>query len=355
MDTRLAEQRLIDAIAELPPGRALCNTAGRGQLAAALAARAAAGPVACFFLDLFQLHETEAEIGKLPANLSLHCQADPPAGEVDLVPLVFGKQGDAELSRDLLQAAHDRLAIGGRLAAAIDHGADQWLHEQLRGMFDKVTRRPATDSVLYLATKTKPLKKHKDFSCLVSFRDGERLIELRTRPGVFAHRQVDDGARVLVKAMEITPATRVLDLGCGSGAVGIAAALRAEDVEVQAVDSNPRAIEATMWGAEKNGATSLAATLDCDGRTVESEGFDLVLANPPYFSNFRIATLFLTIAHRALAPGGRLLLVTKTPSWYAENLARLMPRVEQAETRPAGKYTLVVADCGPEPLADEGE
>ena len=279
----------------------------------------------------------------MPANLQLLCEPDLPPGEVDLAALAFSKKGEAELVRDLLQAAHERLALGGRMAAAIDNSGDQWLHEQLRGMFDKVTRRPQHDSVLYLATKTKPLKKHKEFACELSFRDGERLIQLRTRPGVFSHREVDDGARALIKSMEIEPGLRVLDLGCGSGAVGIAAALRAEGVQVQALDSNPRAIEASQWAAQKNGASTLTATLDCDGRTAAPASFDLVLANPPYFSNFRIAALFLTIAHRALAPGGKLLLVTKTPDWYATNLPRLLQTTGDVIARPVGKFVVIEA------------
>src|SRR5689334_21529889 len=115
MDIRPQEQRLIDVIPELPAGSALCNTVGRGQLAAALAARTPAAPVTCHFLDLYHLQETQGEIGRASENLRLVCQPDPPPEELALVALAFHHKGEAELVRDLLQAAHDRLAIGGRL------------------------------------------------------------------------------------------------------------------------------------------------------------------------------------------------------------------------------------------------
>jgi 16S rRNA (guanine1207-N2)-methyltransferase len=122
--------------------------------------------------------------------------------------------------------------------------------------------------------------------------------------------------------MQIQPGMRVLDLGCGSGAVGIAAALRAGDAQVQATDSNPRAIEATQWSADRNGvADRVTAVLDCDGSSVVPGSFDLVLANPPYYSNFRLAKLFLEIAAKALRPEGELLVVTKSPQWYMTELA----------------------------------
>jgi 16S rRNA (guanine1207-N2)-methyltransferase len=226
------------------------------------------------------------------------------------------------------------------MVAANDNPRDQWLHGQKQAIFDKVNRQAHDYACVYLATKTRPLKKIKNFACEFAFRDGERLIHLRTRPGVFSLREVDGGARALVKAMQIAPGSCVLDLGCGSGAVGVAAALRDSSVQVQATDSNPRAIEAARWGAERNAANNLTAVLDCDGSSVAPGEFDLVLANPPYYSNFRLASLFVSIAHRALATGGTLLVVTKSPEWYVENLAK---RFVSITPTPIGKYHVVFA------------
>jgi 16S rRNA G1207 methylase RsmC len=340
MEVRPQEQRLIELAGELPSGRVLCNSAGRGQLAVALAGQADRD-VTCWLLDLYQLREAQRAIGRLPANLRFACEADPPVEEFAAVALALSRKGDAELSRELLQTAHERLVIGGRLAVAIDHAADQWMHEQLRSLFGKVTRRPLADAVVYLATKSAPLKKHKDYASELAFRDGERLIHLRTRPSVFSHREVDGGARALVKTMQIEQDMRVLDLGCGSGAVGIAAALRADGVRVHATDSNPRAIEAVQWAAERNGVTSqITAALDCDGSSVKPGTFDNVLANPPYYSSFRIAALFVTIAHRGLIPGGKLLVVTKAPEWYATELPKQFAAIE---THAVGQYKIISA------------
>jgi len=339
MEVRPQEQHLIDRVAELPPGRVLCTTAGRGQLATALATRPD-NDVTCWLLDLYQAQQAQRELGRLPPNLHFVCEPDPPAGEYAAAALCFSHKGDTELTRETLQAAHERLAIGGHFAAAIDNPRDQCLHEQLRAMFDKVTRLPQRDAVVYLATKSRPLKKHKDYACELAFRDGERLVQLRTRPGIFSHREVDGGARALVKTMHIGPMV-VLDLGCGSGAVGIAAALRDENVRVHAIDSNPRAIEAVRWAAKRNDlGNRVMALLDCDGQCIMPGVHDLVLANPPYFSNFRIAGLFLTIARRALRRGGQLLVVTKSPEWFIENLAGPFGDIED---RVVGQYHVVQA------------
>ncbi|HMP80510.1 MAG TPA: methyltransferase, partial [Pirellulaceae bacterium] len=50
--------------------------------------------------------------------------------------------------------------------------------------------------------------------------------------------------------------------------------------------------------------------------------FDLVLANPPYYGNDRLAEIFMTVARRALRPSGQVVAVTKHPDWYREHLSR---------------------------------
>ena len=338
---RPQERLLIDALSDMPAGRMLCNTAGRAQFAAAYVQRQASPSATCWFLDQHQQRESERAIERAPGNLQLACTADPPAGACDLVAWAFSKQGDGELTREVLQLGHERLAVGGRIAVAIDYPRDQWLHELLRGQYRKVTRRAAADGVLYLATKTERMRKSKDYAAEFAFRDGQRLIHLRTRPGVFSHRELDGGARALLKTMQVQDAMRVLDVGCGSGAVGIAAAVRAAGVQVQATDSNPRAIEATHWAAERNGvADRVTAVLDCNGSSVLPGSFDLVLANPPYYSNFRLAKLFLEIATKALRPEGELLVVTKTPQWYLDELTAAFRELTPMQS---GAYAVVRA------------
>lgn len=335
---RPQEELLLELASAVAGQRVLCNTAGRGQFA--LAAAAEAQQVNCHFLDLYHLQQCRITAGEIPQNLNLVCEADFSAGPFDLAALSFSKQGDGELVRDLLRQAHERLEIGGRMAVSTDNPTDSFLHDELRKLYSKVTRRPGSAGVLYLATKTAPLRKLKNFACEFPFRDGERLIHLRSRPGVFSHRRLDEGARAIINVMQIHPGMKVLDLGCGSGAVAVAAALRAEHVNVAAADSNPRAVEAAAWAASKNEVHNLTAILDCDGTNLPDDTYDLVLANAPYFANFRIAEHFARTAVRTLVAGGTALFVTKTPGWYTERLPKWFSHVEP---RPGKNYTIVAA------------
>lgn len=326
---RTAERLLIEALACLPEGPTLCNTLGRAQLAAARAAQQPQMPVVCWVLDLYVQRASQAVLSPCPGNLELVCAADPPEATYDAVLWAFARRGEGELVRDMLQIGHQRLAEDGVLAAAVDHPQDQWLHRQLQEWFFKVTRRPQGEGVVYLCRR-KRHRKLKQYAAEFPFRDGPRQIFLRTRPGVFSHRAVDGGTRALIKTMRVPPGGWVLDLGCGSGAAGIAAVLREPTARLDALDSNPRAIEAVAWAARRNGVAERVRTiLACDAEGVEPALYDLVLANPPYYSQYRLAELFVRAARRGLRRGGRLLLVTKATGWYRRHLPGLFATVQE--------------------------
>lgn len=343
LPVRPQEQLLIDAMPELAATRVVCTTAGRAQFAEIYARERPDAQVQCCFMDLFQRNQSEFQVldhGPV-GNLNLICEPDLPAESFDLAAFAFRKGGDAELTRDLMQQGYLRLSDGGRMLASTDNDEDQWLHEQMQELFPKVTRRPVRkQGTLYLATKTGPLKKQKTFDSEFVFRDRGRLIRMYSRPGVFSHRRIDLGARTLINTMQIRQGMKVLDMGCGVGTVSLAAAFAAENVQVMSLDSNPRAIQCTQKSAELNGAAAVSAILDCEGQAASTGDFDLVLANPPYFSNYAIAELFLDTAYRALKTGGLVHVVTKTPNWFLERMPLWFVDIRESEV---GDYRVLTA------------
>jgi len=350
---RPQEKLLIDALGELKGNRVICTSAGRAQFAVAYATDNPGAVVDCWFLDIFHKTQSEYRIGEdgsPPSNLILHCQPDLPDHEADLVAFAFKKGGEAELTRDLMQQGHLRLVEGGRMVVSTDNDEDQWIHKELRELFPKVTRRPIRkQGTLYLATKVAPLKKVRDFDCEFAFRDRGRLIYAYSRPGVFSHRHIDPGARALMNSMIVKPGIKVLDLGSGAGTVSLAAAFAAENVALHAIDSNARAIQSLQRGIARNEAPGITFALDADGLSPASEEFDLALANPPYFSNYAIADLFLDTAHRALKPKAKILIVTKTPNWFVERMPLWYADVEVAE---ATGYWIVSGKKRKESMSD---
>jgi len=341
--TPSAEQLLIEEIPAVSGARILCTSLGRGQFAQVAASYFPCAQVICQFFDKYLADEAVRHCGLATGGAGegrplVVCAADFPEGPFDLVAIPVDPRGEAELTRDMLQSGHERLAAGGRLIAATSLCDDQWLHGQMRQLFDKVTRRPMDKGVLYLATKTAGLKKHKNFECEFAFRDQERLIKAVSRPGVFSHRSLDGGARALMNTMMVHDGDRVLDLGCGAGVVAFAAAFRANRVSVVAVDSHARAVECTTKGAGLNGLENVTTVLNSDGDTPEPKTFNLVLGNPPYYSNYHIAEVFLQGARRALKPGGRVLVVAKSYAWYETRMPELFNDVRLHEHK---QYTVV--------------
>lgn len=327
------EAILVEAVGELAAERLIGTSPGLAQFAGAAARALPAAEVRCSYLDAYRAQLAAEYWRERPSNLQIECAADLPEGEADVVALPLSASGEAELARELLQSGHARLRIDGQLYATTDNRDDVWLGEQLRKLFGKTERRAFATGAMYVGAKTEPLRKMRDFSCEFAFRDRGRLIRAFSRPGVFSHRHVDPGARRLIDAMEVAPGARVLDVGCGAGTVALAAACRAEGVTVHAVDSNARAVECTARGAAMNGFANVTVELNAGGNYRGAGDFDLALANPPYYAGFRIAEHFLTAGRNALKDGGAMLVVTKFPDWYVENMPRWFTRVTLSERR----------------------
>ncbi len=135
---------------------------------------------------------------------------------------------------------------------------------------------------------------------------------------------------------------RVLDVGCGSGAGGIAAARRLARHGVPADlvmnDINPRALRFTAANAAVAGVPAALAQGDAL-RSVEGD-FDLIVSNPPYMADPR---------GRAYRDGGAGLGRALSVRIAAESLARLAPHGQLL------LYTGVAMAGGTDPFLREVE
>lgn len=335
--------------ASVPAAKVLCVSLGRGQAAAELAA--AGCRVTLWFLDRYRMQLAADALGPATA-VGLVCSADFPDEAYDLVLLPLSHRGEAELARDWIQAGYQRLAAGGHLVVTVDHRQDKWVHQQLRALGSKVTVSTGAQAAGYVVAKQRDAKRIRSLQAEFTFRDGEAMLRAVSRPGVFAHRRLDPGAHQLIEAIRwpAQPPTgrlRGLEIGCGAGTITAALAARAQRegvaAEWLAIDSNARAVQCSQLTAAANGLETITAVLDCSGAAVPAGQFDLAIANPPYYADFRIARLFVQIAHRGLASGGTLYLVTKQPDWYHQNL---FPGWRGVEIWPQGQYHIVRARRG---------
>lgn len=138
-------------------------------------------------------------------------------------------------------------------------------------------------------------------------------VELRflTAPGVFSHRRVDTGTRVLINSMMIPRTGRVLDLGCGWGPIGISIAASHPEVSVVMCDINKRAVWLAAENVKLNAVKADVKWGDLYD-AVRHMKFDVVLTNPPISAGLDVNTKAISGALEVLVPGGTLQLVIRS-------------------------------------------
>lgn len=130
-----------------------------------------------------------------------------------------------------------------------------------------------------------------------------------TDAGVFSRDGLDFGSRLLIETVHPLLHGRVLDMGCGWGAIGVLLARLCPDAQITMADINERAVALAARNARQNGA--IAETLVSDGYENIAPAFDAIVTNPPIRAGKQTVYRILDGAKTRLAPGGRLFLVIR--------------------------------------------
>ena len=142
--------------------------------------------------------------------------------------------------------------------------------------------RPETELLveLALARATRVVPPHPSLSPVVGG-EGKREEAGDSRSDAFA-------------CLDSKPPLRILDLGTGSGAIAVALAKELPQGEIRAVDISAAAIEIARLNARRHGVEERMGFFCGDlfePVAEEREGFDLIVANPPYIRSGELAGL----------------------------------------------------------------
>jgi 16S rRNA (guanine1207-N2)-methyltransferase len=129
--------------------------------------------------------------------------------------------------------------------------------------------------------------------------------------GVFASTALDPGTALLIERLDPGPTDRILDLGSGWGAIGIAAARAAPNGHVVLTDVNRRAALLARSNLRRNRLENAEVRIGPGFRPVGEERFDLIATNPPYHAGRELVLGLLEETPRHLTERGRLLIVGK--------------------------------------------
>ena len=135
-------------------------------------------------------------------------------------------------------------------------------------------------------------------------------LSFTTDAGVFSRDGLDAGTRTLLEALPPL-AGRVLDLGCGWGALGGVLAKVYPQARFVLSDINARAVELARRNLRENGLSNAEAVCG-DGFAAVEGKFDWILTNPPIRAGKQVIYALFAQAKEFLAPGGTLALVIRT-------------------------------------------
>lgn len=151
---------------------------------------------------------------------------------------------------------------------------------------------------------------------------GQTLI-LTTDEKCFSPKKVDKGTHAMLSVAKLEHGQKVLDLGCGYGVVGIACAKVTGQENVVMLDINETSIRLAKVNAEANGVPCIRIIQSDGFRSLDDTGFDTILCNPPYHSDFSVAKHFIEKGFNRLCIGGKMLMVTKRREWYRRKLVAI--------------------------------
>ena len=284
------------------------------------------GDVTCHTLDVYDRHAIEKA-----HHLKVICSPHVPEGPWDLVKFRTGpKLMSGELELNLLQEIN--------------------ILNPPRFELNYVGRE--RDKAALLAKVQKDPDRVRDFSAKWKASvPGIEPVEFTSVPGCFCHRRLDEGGLALaeVASRELNErggsGGRLLDMGCGCGLVGFLVAKAVPGVSLVMVDSHSRAVEAANINAANLGIPAEVILSDV-GTPARMDGtFDVFVGNPPYYSDYRIADVFLETARRALKPGGVCYTVCKNAAGLEPVQRRYFPEVKVVRRRGYAVLKSIMQAC----------
>ncbi len=236
-------------------------------------------------------------------------------GEIAFWQMTRG-DGTAELHLYMLEQLTSEGGVKDIVIAADE--VNETFLERFRKTCTGVTLRREGTVTLLMGKVTKPLPQEKLPNHVATFEvslKGHAPITLETWPGCFCHRRADMGGlaltEVVAEQVVFECGDRVMDMGCGCGMDGIllATAFADKHLHVDYQDSNACACESARANLHRYPhAANLIFSAKGEG---DAASYDLFLANPPYFGDWRIAEFFIQTAARLLKKGGLIAFVSK--------------------------------------------
>ena len=319
---------------------------GAPRLAAEIVAAVGLAGTSCYQMDLHQANRLQDELHQLGLDSAVEVKPDlwdlPAQFNTVLYP--SPPRGEREMKRDVVEQAYHVLRPRGLLIVLSPVPKDQFFPAVMKKAFGKVALETSRAGTVLAEPRgaDHPRRRHEiAFHVRAACGVATNSLTFVSRPGVFTYGRMDDGARALIEVAEVRTGDRIVDVGCGTGTIGVIAGLRAgPSGSVTFLDSNVRATALAEMNARANGLTDFRVVADATSAGLPAEHFDLALANPPYYAQQEVARLFIEGASRLLRRGGRLYVVTKQADVVGEMMRQQLGEPLAVRRR---DYTVLMA------------
>jgi len=318
---------LIDSVNVNPGDRILDYGCGYGALGIALADSAPGVDVRMVDSDIRAVRWAQENVranGVGNAHIVLDHTLDRYSdGDFNVIALNPPIEDGTEAIFEMIDRARPKLRNGGSfyLVAKVRKGAKSYMR-RLSETIGPAKVISKSGGYWLMRAERSPVRSPMPIDLSVYEHTVETLLRGRkytfcTRAGIFSRKEMDDGTRLLIESMEIQPMNSVIDVGCGYGPIGIAAAHMASVGRVVMVDTNARAVECAsrnivahhLHHARKNGKPRVEAIVSDRFDAVRGERFDRVVSNPPFHSGVDVLYPLVDEAYAHLRFHGRMYLV----------------------------------------------
>lgn len=158
----------------------------------------------------------------------------------------------------------------------------------------------------------------------------ENELTFTTDAGVFSRDGLDKGTLVMLNALPELSG-RILDLGCGWGAVGVSLGKKYPGLDILMTDINQRAVDLSKRNLSANHVSN-AKVVQGDAFENVDGLFDAIITNPPIRAGKAVIYSMFDQARNHLVPGGSLYIVIRKQQGAPSALKYLSSIYSSAET-----------------------
>lgn len=145
---------------------------------------------------------------------------------------------------------------------------------------------------------------------IIEFYFNDKKYNLYSDNGVFSKDKFDYGTRLLLDSIDISKLSgNVLDLGCGIGVVGIILGTINENINIDMIDINDRAISLVRDNLTLNKVKANAFSSDVYSNV--NKKYDYIITNPPIRAGKEVVRKFLLGGYDYLNDNGILYFVMR--------------------------------------------